>query len=341
MRDHDSADIPTRRGLLKTMTVGLTGILGTGLFGSTAAQESDSTDNSGQTVITEPITITEPGTYILESDLKLNVAEKPEQSDDVPFIEIGDEIDGEVIIDGQHQKIAGQGSGTGILALETSERGVTVRNITFCNFQRGVYFEMAGSLTLEGVTITQCTSAISYYDNSQLRGDDLTITENGRGIDSAESEVTLTDSTITDNENVGVRVTRPEISDTTISYNGTGIAVHSGDGTITNCTIQHNDGHGIETANSTLTVTDSQVSQNGRHGIYILFGRNWEIRQNTINQNGEYGVYIEDSTGTLVIDNTVVGNETSPVFISDDSGGTIIVLIRTEGESPLDRGNGL
>lgn len=322
------------------MAVGLTGTIGTGLFGSTAARESDSADDSDPTVITEPITITEPGTYVLESDLKRDVTEEPSRSDYAPFIEIGDEIDGEVIVDGHDQTIAGQGSGTGIVALETSGGEVTVRNLTFCNCQRGVYSEMAGSLTLEDVTITRCKSAISYHDSSQLTGDNLTVTENGTGIDSAESEVTLTGATITDNESVGLQATRPEISNTTISRNGTGVAVHSGNGSITGCNIHHNDGNGIETADSSVTVTDSRISKNGRHGIHVSSGKDWKIHQNSINQNGDYGVYIEGSSGTLVIDNTIVGNGTGPVFISDDSGGNIVVLIRTEGESPIDRGDG-
>lgn len=340
MKSRDPLNTPTRRGLLKTVAVGLTGTLGTGLFGSTAARGSGSTGGSDPTVITEPIRITEPGTYVLESDLKRDVTEEPSRSDDAPFIEIGEGIGGEVIVDGHDQTIAGQGSGTGLVALETSGEEVTVRNLTFCNCQRGVYSEVAGSLTLEDVTITRCESAISYHDSSQLTGDDLTITENETGIDSTGSEVTLTGSTITDNEGVGLHVTQPAVSDTTISRNGTGVAVHSGNGSITGCTIQHNDGNGVETTDSAVTVTDSQISKNGRHGLQVLSGKDWKIHRNRINRNGDYGVYMGGSNGTLVIDNTIVGNGTGPVFISDDSGGNIVALIRTKGESPIDRGDG-
>lgn len=321
------------------MAVGLTGTLGTGLFGSSAARESETTDDSTPIVITDPITITEPGTYVLESDLERNVTE-PEKSDPAPFIEISDGIDGGVVIDGRGRTISGRGSGTGIVALETPGMEVTVRDLTFCNFQRGTYFERAGSLTLDDVTITGCERAISHHDSGPLAGDGLTVTKNGSGIDSTDSTVTLAGSTIADNESVGLRVTRLEITNTTVSRNGTGVAVHSGDGSITDCDVRANDGNGIETADSSITVTDSHISKNGRHGIHVLSSTDWKIHQNTINRNGDYGISIEESNGTLVIDNTIVGNETGPVFISDDSGGNIVALVRTDREDAIDRGNG-
>lgn len=340
MRSQDSVERSTRRGLLQTTAVGLTGALGAGLFGSRAARGSESTDTSAPTSIRDSITITESGTYVLETDLERDVTEKPAQSGPVPFIEIGDGIDGEVVIDGRGHMIAGQGSGTGILALETSGGEVTVRDLTVCNFQQGTYLELAGSLTLDGVTITNCERAISHRDSSRLVGDALTITKNETGIDSTNSTVTLSDSTITDNTGIGLSVTRPEISNTTVSRNGTGIAVHSGDGSITDCDIRYNDRNGIETTDSSVTVTDSHISENGRHGIHMRSSTDWKIHRNTINRNGDYGVYIEGSNGALVIDNTIEGNETGPVFISDDSGGNIVVLVRTSGERPIDRGDG-
>lgn len=338
MPDRESVNSPTRRRLLRTTTAGLTAILGPGLFGSATAQESTG-DNSNPTVITEPTTITESGAYILENNLEHNVTEEPEQYEYQPFIEIGTSIDGEVIIDGQGHKVTGQGLGAGVLSHTTYDSNVTIQNLSFSNLRRGLYFEISGSLTLEDITVTECTEAIAYFENSRLQAENITIRRNERGVSSSGSEVILSDSAITDNDTVGLYIDRPDISNTTISRNGIGIVTTLEGGIIDGCNIQHNEGNGIESSDSSVTVTDSQISQNGQHGIHVLFSSNWEIRQNTINRNEEYGVYIERSDDTQVTSNTIVANKAGPIFISDSSNGTVTENNRTRGQSPSNRGN--
>ncbi|WP_122088744.1 right-handed parallel beta-helix repeat-containing protein [Halalkalicoccus subterraneus] len=330
----------TRRRLLKTSLVGLTGITGSGVFGSAAAQEPD----EDVTVITEPTTITESGIYVLEDNLEHEVSEEPENNYDFdPFIEIDTDSatdESEIIIDGQGHEIAGRGYGTAILAQEYHSEPVTVRDLTIRNVTQAIYFEIAGALTLENVTITECDRAISYYDNAELIGKDVTITENGYGISSVRSGVSLTDSTIDNNTGDGISASYLNLTDTTVSRNQTGVGIFLGGGTIEDCIIAENEEYGIDSSDAyDVAITDTEISHNGNHGLYILFSSDWDVQNNAITENAGYGVYIERSTNSQILGNTITGNTEGPIFVSEDSENITIEDNQTETKEP-DHGAG-
>jgi parallel beta-helix repeat protein len=123
----------------------------------------------------------------------------------------------------------------------------------------------------------------------------------------------------------GIRVTgagAAAIRGTTVQLTGrTGIIVaDSSNALIDGCTVQLNPRDGVSTEASHVTLTNSNVSQNGRIGVFIASGtagrigidNNNNAAGNTISQNGSNGVAVVFGSTALIGNNSITQNGTDP-----------------------------
>lgn len=91
-------------------------------------------------------------------------------------------------------------------------------------------------------------------------------------------------------------------------------------GWVDSCMIQHSNFHGIS-SNATLSITNSNISNNAKSGIVVTAdGCKPIIHNNIIGQNGENGVEINYYSNPSVQDNTFEGNSKNAIYVN---GGLI------------------
>jgi len=251
--------------------------------------------------------IDQPGTYTL--------TENTENTTTEDCIEIDS---GDVVLEGGGHTVQGYPGNdlntTGLSAGNLSERAenVTVRNVTFTGWDRGVGFSFVNNSSISSVNVTETTTS---------------------GIEITGSYgVSLTDSLVTSNEDA-----------VTVG----GLLRPSRNVTVEANTIRNNNGSGIDFAFSVSnsTVEDNAVHDNNGTGISLLFGpSNNTVRENEIDRNdagfvsfgtvgneikrnsfgdNRLGILSFGTEGQSIVGNVVDGSETVGVFLFDTFGGVV------------------
>ena len=265
--------------------------------GSRPGSQADVTSVESCTVIDEP------GTYELTGDIEGAATDACLQikSDDV-------------VLDGNGHAVRGPGTeagdGVGLLVFNGSRTGypregpaltdVTVQNVTFTDWKRGV---QAGETLDDGPRVT--------FRN-------VTVRNNGGGISLyGADESRLENVDVSDNERAGIVVwetSNLSADGVTASRNGgTGISLAEVvvDGSFSDVTVTDNDGHGIHfsTVATNNIVTGAYVANNDGAGVALVDSADNVVRDSVVVDNAGPGILSDPAHGDLITNVSVGGNE--------------------------------
>jgi len=214
---------------------------------------------------TFPITINEPGSYVLTSNLMVSTA-------NVKAIKINTDnvtldLNGHSIFHG-----IGPGAGTGYGIYAQNKFNITIKNGLVRGFYNGIrlynddYHKGAGH-RIEGIQASNNSSDGIYANYS-----------------------TVTNCTANRNDGHGIYASYSTVTNCTANYND-GYGIYAPGSTVTNCTANENRDYGIYAPGS--TVTNCTANENRDYGICVLHGT---VTNCTANYNGEDGIYASEST---------------------------------------------
>jgi hypothetical protein len=152
----------------------------------------------------------------------------------------------------------------------------------------------------------------------------------GAGILSNGTNATIKNSRVIDNTNFGLNI-----------FGG-------GNATIANCSIMGNNSLGINIGNSTASIKESLIANNGFRGIYIFVDngtRQTTITNSTIASNADFGIDVVTLSGTSTntLKNTLIyGNAVGGINSDNSGGGTIsntITYSLVQGDAGGTNGN--
>jgi len=250
---------------------------------------------------TFPITINEPGSYVLTSNLMVTTGNA-----------INIDADN-VTLDLNGHGIYGPGTGYGIYA--RNQFNITIKNGIVRGFRyNGIYLNndadhQGAGHRIEGIqasnnsgygifarysTVTNCTAnnngdyGIYAYDSTVTN---CTANNNGAsGICASDS--TVTNCTANDNDRDGIYAYDSTVTNCTANYNDSD-GIYASRSTVTNCTAYNNGSCGITAYYS--TATNCTANYNGSDGIYAYRST---VTNCTAYNNGDFGTYASKSTVT-------------------------------------------
>lgn len=169
--------------------------------GLVAAVPAD-TAASPATPVDSCTTITEPGVYVLTTDLKDNKDTRISEScieiqtDDVVFDGDGHIIDGKGISDTRGVSVNASAEAT----------NVTVRNLTVSDWNVGVFYQSVSGGEIQSVNASGNAYGINLDDSTDVEVRENSVSHNLVGIDllRGNADVTVTNNTVEDNHLVGV-----------------------------------------------------------------------------------------------------------------------------------------
>lgn len=146
-------------------------------------------------------------------------------------------------------------------------------------------------LTMTGGGAEHCGLGMTLSDSeTDLR--ELTMRNNGRGFDVVRSSLSLTGSSIEENERGGVVVDggRLALSANRVVNNGSGLTLTACEGNITSNRVADNRGHGVHLAKARLRVEGNSIEHNGGNGLEVEDGTAiaWG---NALTANGGYDCF--------------------------------------------------
>jgi len=264
---------------------------------------------------TFPITINEPGSYVLTSNLMVTTGNAININAD------------NVTLDLNGHGIYGPGTGTGYGISAVNRYNITIKNGIVRGFYFGIYLDnddnhQGAGHRIEGIqasnngscgiyarysTVTNCTA-----NNNAGRGiyapysTVTNCTANNNGDDGIyASRSTVTNCTAYNNGDDGICAYYSTVTNCTAYNNGGDDGIYAYCSTVTNCTANNNGYHGIFAYYS--TVTNCTAYNNGDDGITAYYSST--VTNCTANNNGSDGIYAYNSTvkGCNVRENTGYG----------------------------------
>ena len=215
----------------------------------------------------------------------------------------------------------------------------------------------ADELTVSGNNSSRVFNVNDGNDSAQIDVviDGLTITDGftderlgGSGIRNSEN-LTLTNSTISGNEDIGISVIDSglaEVTNSTISDNeGIGIFLSGfGIANVINSTISGNASSGINLFFGDVKVTNSIISDNAGGGINGGKGNITEVTNSTISDNGGLGISAGRSSGVDVTNSTISGNEGGGLLVANqgvENSNAKVTNSTITGKTTDDDGGGI
>ncbi|MFC7203916.1 nitrous oxide reductase family maturation protein NosD [Haloferax namakaokahaiae] len=322
--------------------------MGTLVGGIPTAVSSAAATNAESTRIDSPTTITEPGTYLLESNV--------DSSEDGPCIDIQSS---DVTLDGRGYELVGTTTGESIGVRIGSDDGqlsnVGVRNLVVSNWNDGVRLQNVADCRLTDTYLSLCESAVV------LRNSAATIESNfvedsdggillrdrsrGRLVDntvksSRNSAIGLFDSTaeirgnlLAEGRQSGIALSASDdctVVENVARGNRTGLSLTqaSSNNDVSANSFVHNESRGVslegqsgpdDDSTSGNRVSNNEITDNGGDGVFLGGVRESEFVENTIRDNGANGVELVDSGANRFVRNVVCDNAGEQLVVGGDS----------------------
>ncbi len=257
--------------------------------------------------ITLPYTITEPGSYVLISNL---VA--PPGADGIVI-----DADG-VTIDLNGFSLVGSGTGRGIAPpVPTADvvYAVTVHNGHLSNWGSGVFgrvlasgFEASIKGQFHGLVFTECDWGIQLLQESTVARCSAIACQTGFGLQTSH----MRDCHATMSDFNGFSVSHSNMVDCVATWNSQGVTLF--DAHMTGCTVKYSTQNGI-TASQVSSVRRCAISNNGSDGIASI-GSGLIVEECVIEGNQGYGIRFPNAPSvSLAYKNILWFNALGPVLV--------------------------
>ena len=132
----------------------------------------------------------------------------------------------------------------------------------------------------------------------------------------------------------------------TLEYGGaehqSNIYMHKSNPTLQDCMVRRSSVNGVVVNGASPVIRDSDIKDNGGHGIYVTGSSNPSVDANTVRNNGSYGIYCNgDSHKPAITGNTISENGGYPIRVRPEinnvsgniSSGNNVDLIQVAGGS--------
>jgi hypothetical protein len=219
---------------------------------------------------------------------------------------------------------------TGIAVIDTAG-GVSIRNtvVERCT-ENGIYVKDS-RIELKVLTVRGNKTGI-YIQNSDVVIANSYIEENVKGILAYNYRCRITDSFFSNNSSYGLRVFGGGfVEGCAFKNNYVGVAFEKGRGSaeLVESRVQDNRIDGIVVNTSELKIRRTQISGNGRNGIYVKERTNPTITESDITNNNRYAVlgggrvtrcYVAFNNGSTYVDDTQERGTADDVTSSSSSG---------------------
>lgn len=249
---------------------------------------------SSQSEISSCTTIDKSGTYVLTNDVGSNAS-----GDACLTVAASDvTLDG----DGHSVDSAGGGATTGIL-VERGQQNVAISDVTVTGWTDGIDLVDAYGATVEDSTLSGNQRGVSLQQTADATVSNSKLTGNDVGVAAEESRVSLSNVDVTGNA-IGVDAlsSAVAIGRSTVSNNDNlGVRVDSGDRlTVDRSVVQNNGDHGVRVVSTdSATIQYSIIADNGGDGVSAEGGR-VDARQNWWGtESGPSGNVEDPVTGRL------------------------------------------
>ena len=252
---------------------------------------------------TFPIIITQPGSYVLTSNVVVPTPDTDGisiESDNVTL-----DLNGHAIIG--PGKESGE-DGNGIHA--DGKNNIAIRNGTVRDFDdHGIILVHGSNQQVTDIRASNNDSYGIYIWSGTITN--CTASNNSSGMVGFFG-CAITNCTANTNDYIGISgFHQATITNCTAERNGSDGIYSSITSTITNCTAANNSGHGIRATNGHSNITNCSAVQNGGNGIYVntntIYDTNCRVEANNLRLNGEYGLYL-GGKGSYAIRNVASGN---------------------------------
>lgn len=320
------------RGLGTVGAIGLTGCTGSGPADTTTGTATTTGDATTEpttgntTAIEESTVIDESGRYTLAADLS---------TADTCLRITGDDV----TLDGRGRTITGDDPEPNQHGIHITGDNVTVTDLTVRGWDdqgAGIVCQATTGGTLGSVTTTGNHHGLLLDQSSSTTVTDSTITgntESGAFLRAGRNN-RLAGNTITDNAGASTlggihmeRVTGAELAKNELRANSDTaiIAIDCDDNRITDNELHDNGRHGVFLdGSSNNTLRGNTATENAISGIDLAFeSTNNTIESNTLTDNAGHGLWLLESRKNEITDNTTSGNEQVGIILADASANTL------------------
>ncbi|WP_158217309.1 right-handed parallel beta-helix repeat-containing protein [Halorubrum sp. Ib24] len=290
------------------------------MVGTLVGLSSISTTAAEPTEVDKCTSLTEPGEYVLTTDL--------ETEGDCLTLGPG------VTLDGNGHAISGDGSGIGLTFDLGFDESAVVRDLRIANFGAGASVSTpGGEVALEEVSVTDSSVGVRGAPNGRIAIRDSVVADNDLGVGPGEgTRLSITESTLSGNRDAAVSTDlghSMELRRSTVSENGAG--VEAGEGTFVDNAVTDNEGFGLRligfvgpTDLGSATIAGNDIEKNAGPGIEFT-SCGGEVRENALVDN-RIGIQLSGVTESF--------GDSAPEyeFTANDIAGNEAFGIRNESE---------
>ncbi len=217
----------------------------------------------------------------------------------------------------------------GIVILDGAVLGTIKTTKVYGSKEIGVFVSNS-EVKIEDVIITNCGMGI-YSENSNLKIINSKILKNKKGIYAKGYKTYISSATISENTEYGLRLAGyGEVKLSSLTGNMVGAFFESNGSKVkfTGNTVSSNKIDGIVVENTNVEITKNEISKNLRYGIYCRKGANPYIIENNLIGNGGYAVfgggkvvrcYVAFNNSSPYIDSTKIKGKIDGIFSSSSS----------------------
>lgn len=277
-------------------------VISTGIpavFGEDALNES----YQGKIILSPPVTITTPGTYVLSSD-----AEMMNGTDAITI------LSGNVFIDGMGHKLEANVSdqnqtvGIKVEGKDSTLKNVSISSVKISGFYTGIKMDKTEVAAIQNCSLNvNQVSGIALVNASSviINGSEIVSTQ-VKGDDTGGDGISITDSD-------GVTITSVQVTGSGSGGVGDGVKVtRSSTVTLDTSTITSSAGAGVSTQgnSSGLIIRDSIISGNDANGISLTEGCTGpQISGSQVRENTLTGIEITSAKSGILVGNLIEKNQ--------------------------------